>query len=106
MKDPALKRSAKKELRKKIIRRDKSVCRYCGLLLLTASEITLDHIIPFSRGGLTIKKNLVVSCVSCNLHKADMTPEEAGMELLPLKTIRQLRKSQIKYVILENASVV
>ena len=58
-------------------------CRYCGRVLLDG-EINLDHVKPYSRGGKTIQENLVVSCKKCNIAKGDRTPEEAGMELLPI----------------------
>ena len=61
--------------------RDESACQYCGRRR-ARSELTLDHVIPRSRGGSTSWENVVCSCVACNLRKGGRTPEEAGMRLL------------------------
>jgi 5-methylcytosine-specific restriction endonuclease McrA len=50
-------------------------CRYCGSL----DRLTLDHVLPVSRGGEDTRENLVVACKSCNSRKKDRTPAEAGM---------------------------
>lgn len=67
--------------RRNILLRDSNICQYCGKHF-TAAELTLDHIIPKSRGGKEIWSNLVCACSRCNRYKADRTPEEAGMVLL------------------------
>ena len=67
--------------RKNIYVRDGYRCQYCGKIF-PAWELTLDHIIPKSRGGSNKWENLVACCNACNRHKADRTPEEAGMELI------------------------
>jgi 5-methylcytosine-specific restriction endonuclease McrA len=67
--------------RRNIILRDGSRCQYCGERL-ESSELTLDHIIPKSRGGRNSWDNLVAACKKDNHRKADRTPEEAGMKLL------------------------
>jgi hypothetical protein len=54
---------------------------YCGEKFHGA-DLTLDHIIPKSRGGDGSWHNLVCACKKCNHRKADRTPEEAGMKLL------------------------
>lgn len=64
--------------RKRIYQRDHNKCGYCG----STRNLTIDHIIPKSRGGDNSWLNLVTCCHSCNLSKADKTPEEAGMQLL------------------------
>jgi 5-methylcytosine-specific restriction endonuclease McrA len=66
--------------RKGILLRDRSSCQYCGAKL-PGKELTLDHVIPRSRGGESTWENLVASCFPCNNHKADRTPAEAGMVL-------------------------
>ena len=48
----------------------------------TKVVLTLDHILPESRGGPWAWDNLCACCVFCNRVKGDRTPEEAGMELL------------------------
>ena len=45
------------------------------------AELTIDHIVPRSQGGLTTWENCVLACVSCNARKANRTPEQAGMKL-------------------------
>jgi CRISPR/Cas system Type II protein with McrA/HNH and RuvC-like nuclease domain len=45
-------------------------------------DLTLDHVIPLSRGGWDGWDNVVTACRSCNNRKGDDTPEEAGMKLL------------------------
>jgi 5-methylcytosine-specific restriction endonuclease McrA len=65
--------------RKNILRRDGYRCQYCGT---TSGNLTVDHIIPKSRGGTDTWENLVTACISCNNKKGNRTPEEAGMKLL------------------------
>ncbi len=79
--------------RRNIHRRDGMRCQYCGK---SNVQLTIDHIIPRSRGGKDEWENLVTACVSCNNKKGNRTPEEAGMKLLskpkkpsPLLFIRQ-----------------
>lgn len=63
--------------RQNVFKRDNFECQYCG----TKRDLTLDHIIPTSRGGQHTWLNLVTACKSCNARKGDYTPEEAGMPL-------------------------
>lgn len=63
--------------RKGIMARDHHQCQYCG----GTGQLTLDHIMPQSRGGEKTWDNLVAACKPCNNRKADRTPEEAGMPL-------------------------
>lgn len=63
--------------RQNIFKRDNGACVYCG----TTKNLTLDHVIPRSRGGKTDWTNLVTACKSCNSKKGDLTPEEANMPL-------------------------
>ena len=63
--------------RNRIYKRDGYQCVYCG----SHRNLTLDHVIPKSRGGTNEWTNLVTSCQKCNLRKADRTPEEAKMKL-------------------------
>lgn len=67
--------------RKNIMMRDKYTCQYCHKLFNSA-ELTLDHVIPRSRGGETTWENLVASCNPCNNRKGNRTPEEANLRLL------------------------
>lgn len=72
--------------RNNIIWRDHGKCQYCANNF-ALSELTLDHVVPRSRGGKNTWTNLVACCKKCNQAKRDRTPEEAEMELLrkPLK---------------------
>lgn len=65
--------------RKNLFRRDGMRCQYCGK---SNVQLTIDHIVPRSRGGKEEWENLVVACISCNNKKGNRTPEEAGMKLL------------------------
>lgn len=64
-------------LRVEIFERDGYKCRYCGV----TEHLSIDHVIPISKGGRTNKQNLVTACMPCNLKKHDRTPSEAGMKL-------------------------
>lgn len=64
--------------RKGIFARDNHCCQYCGAQNVA---LTVDHVLPISRGGQNSWENLATSCVSCNNRKGDRTPEEADMLL-------------------------
>ncbi len=66
--------------RKSILLRDRFSCQYCHAILAPKS-LTLDHVLPRSRGGGSTWENLVACCIGCNNRKADRTPTEAGMPL-------------------------
>jgi 5-methylcytosine-specific restriction endonuclease McrA len=67
--------------RKNILLRDRNCCQYCSVVL-TAGELTLDHVIPRSRGGLSTWENLVACCPSCNRRKGNqMLHELTDMKL-------------------------
>jgi 5-methylcytosine-specific restriction endonuclease McrA len=61
--------------------RDKMRCQYCGSRG-NAFDLTLDHIVPRSRGGSSTPENLCAACMACNQRKGDRTPDEARMPLL------------------------
>jgi 5-methylcytosine-specific restriction endonuclease McrA len=67
--------------RKNILLRDHSTCQYCGRQY-PPSELTLDHVLPRSRGGESAWDNLVACCKKCNHRKGNRTPDESGMHLL------------------------
>jgi 5-methylcytosine-specific restriction endonuclease McrA len=75
--------------RRNIFARDGNRCQYCGRKFPT-SELSLDHVIPRSRGGETSWENIVCSCVKCNVKKGGRTPQEAHMHLIrhPIKPKR------------------
>lgn len=64
--------------RRNIFERDKNTCQYCSY---KGDQLTLDHIIPRSRGGSDSWENLVAACVRCNIKKGNRTPKEAQMPL-------------------------
>ena len=65
--------------KKNVLLRDKYTCAYCGTH--SGREMTVDHVIPRSRGGRSVWENLVASCSTCNARKGDRTPDEARMPL-------------------------
>jgi 5-methylcytosine-specific restriction endonuclease McrA len=87
--------------RRNVARRDHHTCQYCGAQP-GWDQITIDHILPRSRGGASSGTNCVAACVACNAEKADRTPEQAGMRLRktpvrPLwKPLSAARKDQVE----------
>lgn len=67
--------------RRNIFKRDRMSCQYCGRRL-RSDDLTIDHVVPRSRGGISSWENCVLACVRCNHSKADRTPERAGLRLL------------------------
>ena len=67
--------------RKNILLRDRNTCQYCGKVL-SASELTLDHVIPRSKGGASSWENLVACCHTCNRKKGNQLLHETNMKLL------------------------
>lgn len=63
--------------RQNIFKRDHGQCQYCGI----DRDLTLDHLIPRSKGGKSTWNNLVTACKSCNAKKGNYTLEEAGLVL-------------------------
>ena len=61
--------------------RDDYLCQYCGQKFNTR-ELTMDHVLPASRGGKKNWSNMVTACRKCNQKKGNRTPEEARMPLL------------------------
>lgn len=73
--------------RKNILIRDKYRCKYCGKEG-TGNTLTLDHVLPRSRGGKFSWQNIVTACLDCNAKKGNRTPEESGMGVLGSKPDR------------------
>jgi 5-methylcytosine-specific restriction endonuclease McrA len=67
--------------RKGLMLRDHNSCQYCARPFL-GKELTLDHVVPRSRGGDSTWENLVACCFPCNNRKGNRTPVEAGMVLV------------------------
>ena len=66
--------------RRNLLARDGHRCQYCRRSL-PAGQLSLDHVIPRSRGGQTTWENVVCCCVTCNVKKGGRTPKEARMKL-------------------------
>ncbi|MDQ3992431.1 MAG: HNH endonuclease [Actinomycetota bacterium] len=64
--------------RRALFARDDWRCVYCGDV---GGRLTLDHVVPRSKGGDSVWENVVTSCAPCNLRKGDRLPEEAAMTL-------------------------
>lgn len=64
--------------RREIFIRDDFTCQYCGL---RGHDLTVDHVIPRSRGGLHVWDNVVTACKTCNHRKGGKNPIEARMKL-------------------------
>src|SRR5437016_3558102 len=67
--------------RKNILLRDRNTCQYCGVVL-SSGELTLDHVVPRSRGGSSTWENLVACCHHCNRRKGNHLLHETEMKLL------------------------
>ncbi len=68
--------------RKNILLRDRNTCQYCAAVM-NAAELTLDHVIPRSRGGASTWENLVACCHPCNRRKGNqLLHEQDAMHLL------------------------
>jgi len=66
--------------RRTILARDHFTCQYCGAQPGKGS-LTVDHVVPRSRGGENTWENVVAACAPCNQRKGGRTPEEAGLRL-------------------------
>lgn len=64
--------------RKNIFHRDDFMCQYC----YATNNLTVDHVLPISRGGKWEWENLVTACAKCNSKKGQKTVEEANMNLM------------------------
>lgn len=67
--------------RRNIFLRDEHRCQYCGDRFPT-HRLSLDHVLPRSRGGPTTWENIVCACLDCNVRKGGRTPHEARMHLI------------------------
>ena len=85
---------------RELFHRDRCLCAYCGGIF-AGSKLTLDHVIPFSRGGRDTWMNVVTACRSCNERKSDRTPERVRMELLYLPYV----PNRAEYLILTNRRI-
>jgi 5-methylcytosine-specific restriction endonuclease McrA len=68
----------RKITRRAVFARDEWTCQYCG----SRSNLTVDHVIPKSKGGSSSWDNIVASCAPCNRRKGNSLPRQVGMKLL------------------------
>ena len=87
-------REASSMKRLRIYMRDKFRCQYCGEKK-PAGELTLDHILPRSRGGDNSPVNVVTACLACNNRKGDRTPAEARMPLLTSQSALRVKLERV-----------
>ena len=66
----------RKITRKAVLARDSWTCQYCGS---ERTGLTVDHVIPRSRGGESVWENIVASCAPCNRRKGNRLPREIKM---------------------------
>jgi 5-methylcytosine-specific restriction endonuclease McrA len=59
----------------------RGICHYCGKTF-APDELTMDHVVPVSRGGRSVKGNVVPCCKSCNNEKKYLTPAEILLKKL------------------------
>jgi 5-methylcytosine-specific restriction endonuclease McrA len=78
----------------KLFTRDRHVCAYCTSLY-PISDLTREHVIPTSRGGLDTWMNCITACFSCNGRKGNRLPEEARMSLCYLPYVPSLHEDMI-----------
>jgi hypothetical protein len=67
--------------KKNLIIRDRAKCQYC-CCTLSEKSVTIDHVLPRSKGGGNTWENMVCCCLHCNRKKGNRTPNEAKMKLL------------------------
>jgi hypothetical protein len=97
IKIPFYKIMTHKPSRSMIYERDDHTCQYCG----AKKHLTIDHVIPRSRGGQDTWENMVVACSTCNTKKGNTLLEQTGMKLRRVpkpmgnKMIVKLNKSNV-----------
>lgn len=67
----------RKITRRAVFARDDWTCQYCG----SHTQLTVDHVVPRSKGGTSTWENIVAACAPCNRRKGDSSPRQAGMVL-------------------------
>ena len=83
--------------RKNIFQRDRSSCQYCGQ---KNKKLSIDHVLPRSRGGKDTWENVITACLQCNVMKGNRTPDEAKMPLrkTPYKPLNNLSFETTKQI--------
>jgi 5-methylcytosine-specific restriction endonuclease McrA len=67
----------RKITRRAVFARDRWTCQYCG----SRGNLTVDHVVPRSKGGVSTWENIVTSCAPCNRRKGDQLLRHVGMRL-------------------------
>lgn len=67
--------------RRNIYLRDNHTCQYCGRVP-PKDELTIDHVIPRSKGGKSVWENVVLACMACNMKKGDSLLPSASVKLM------------------------
>ncbi len=83
--------------RKNLLQRDSFSCQYCDY---KGENLSIDHVVPRSRGGEDTWENVTTACISCNLKKGNRTPTEANMKLKqkPYKPLSKLTFEATKHI--------
>ena len=85
--------------RRNVFQRDHHTCQYCGY---RGDKLSIDHVIPRSRGGQDTWENVTTACIRCNVRKGNRTPKEAEMPLnsVPRRPVSTLYFEASKYKVL------
>jgi 5-methylcytosine-specific restriction endonuclease McrA len=78
----------------KLFARDRDICAYCGGHF-HFDELTREHIVPVSRGGVDSWMNCITACRACNGHKGNRLPDEARLSLMYLPYVPSLHEDMI-----------
>ena len=83
--------------RKNLLLRDNNTCQYCNY---RGKDLSIDHVIPRSRGGNDNWENVTTACLRCNIQKGNKTPDEANMPLKrnPYKPLSNLNFEAAKHI--------
>ena len=83
--------------RKNVLQRDNYCCQYCGY---KGDKLSIDHVLPRSRGGNHTWENVTTACLHCNVIKGNRTPQEAKMLLTknPYRPISSLNFEASKQI--------
>jgi 5-methylcytosine-specific restriction endonuclease McrA len=84
--------------RRNLMHRDSYMCQYCSE---KRHDLTIDHVIPRSRGGTDTWENVVAACLKCNVKKGNRTPKEASM---PLKIVPRKPANSVGFEISKQAA--
>ncbi len=84
----------RKITRRAVFARDSWMCQYCG----SSSNLTVDHVVPRSKGGHSSWENIVASCAPCNRRKGNNLPRQVGM------TLRRAPRSPSPHIFIHVAS--